>query len=99
MYPFQIKPSQKRPIRTLGARVASLAMLTAMLSAAAHGQFRASIQGTVTDPDGSTIAGANLTLIDLDTNRTLTATSKRSLPTTSSSPPSPPDSSNKSLMD
>jgi len=78
MYPFQIKPSQKRPIRTLGARVASLAMLTAMLSAAAHGQFRASIQGTVTDPDGSTIAGANLTLIDLDTNRTLTATSNAS---------------------
>ncbi len=44
-------------------------------SGVAHAQFRASIQGTVTDPTGAVIPNATLTLRDLGTNRTLTATS------------------------
>ncbi len=52
--------------------------IAALCTTAAHAQFRASIQGTVSDPDGSVISGANLTLTDLETNRTLTATSNAS---------------------
>ncbi|WP_263366739.1 carboxypeptidase regulatory-like domain-containing protein [Edaphobacter bradus] len=38
-------------------------------------QFRASIQGTVLDPDGAVIPGATITLKDNDTNNTRTTTS------------------------
>ncbi len=44
----------------------------------ANAQFRASIQGTVTDPDNAVIAGAQLSLKDNGTNKTLTATSDAS---------------------
>ncbi len=44
----------------------------------AHAQFRASIQGTVSDPEGAVIPGATLTLTDTDTGRVLTATSNSS---------------------
>src|SRR5258708_20282010 len=38
-------------------------------------QYRASIQGVVTDPAGAAVSGATLTLTNLDTNLQLTATS------------------------
>src|SRR6266436_800577 len=38
-------------------------------------QYRASIQGVVTDPAGAVVSGATLTLTNLDTNLQLTATS------------------------
>ncbi len=41
----------------------------------AHAQFRASIQGTVTDPTGALIPNAQVTLTDNGTNATQTATS------------------------
>ena len=41
-------------------------------------QFRASIQGTVTDPTGAVVSGATLTLVDLGTSKTITATSNAS---------------------
>jgi Carboxypeptidase regulatory-like domain len=47
-------------------------MLTATLAVA---QYRASIQGVVTDPEGAVIAGASLTLTDLSTNFKWTAAS------------------------
>src|SRR5580704_16184442 len=47
-------------------------MLTAALGSA---QFRGSIQGTVTDPQGAVIPGATLTLTDLSTNHKWTAKS------------------------
>jgi hypothetical protein len=37
----------------------------------ARAQFRTSIQGTVTDPQGAVIPGATLTLVDLATNETV----------------------------
>ncbi|HXE32459.1 MAG TPA: TonB-dependent receptor [Verrucomicrobiae bacterium] len=50
-----------------------LASMTVVLCSA-HGQYRASIQGVVTDPQGSIVSGATVTLKNLDTNQTLTAT-------------------------
>jgi hypothetical protein len=47
-------------------------LFTASLSQA---QFRASIQGVVTDPQGAVVSGASLTLKNEQTNQTLTATS------------------------
>lgn len=47
-------------------------------TAAAHAQFRASIQGTVTDPTGALIPGATITLTNTDTNHVSTATSTAS---------------------
>src|SRR5258708_7456274 len=41
-------------------------------------QYRASIQGVVTDPAGAAVSGATLTLTNLDTNLQLTATSDES---------------------
>ena len=46
--------------------------------AVSHAQFRASIQGTITDPQGAVIPGATITLTDTGTNRILTATSNGS---------------------
>ncbi|HEY4355099.1 MAG TPA: carboxypeptidase regulatory-like domain-containing protein [Acidobacteriaceae bacterium] len=57
-------------------RQISLALLGGVLCAsAAHAQFRTSVQGTVTDPDGAVIPGATLTLKDLGTNQTTVRTS------------------------
>src|SRR5580704_10878190 len=51
--------------------------LTLILSFCAlptYAQYRASIQGVVTDPDGASVSGATVTLKNLGTNQTLTAT-------------------------
>ncbi len=56
-----------------------LAPVAAVLFAgSAHAQFRASIQGTVTDAQGGVIPGATLTLTDTETGKTLNATSNAS---------------------
>jgi hypothetical protein len=54
-----------------------LASMTVILCSA-HGQYRASIQGVVTDPQGAIVSGATVTLKNLDTNQTLTATTNDS---------------------
>jgi hypothetical protein len=58
------------PWTTIGPIAAM--MLTGML---AHAQFRASIQGTVTDPGGAAIPGASLALTDTTNNYTQSAKS------------------------
>jgi hypothetical protein len=40
----------------------------------AQAQYRASIQGVITDPQGAVIPGATVTLTDTQTNRTMTST-------------------------
>jgi len=59
----------KISLRVLGL----LACMTVVLCSA-HGQYRGSIQGVVTDPQGGAVSGATVTLKNLDTNQTLTAT-------------------------
>lgn len=64
----------RSPLIFLGSRLWSaflLATLAALLLPAAHAQYRTSIQGTVTDPDGAVIPDATLTLVDLATNETV----------------------------
>lgn len=55
-----------------------LAILFSLCAVTAHAQFRASIQGTVTDPQGEVVPGATLTLTDTDTNHPITAISNAS---------------------
>lgn len=55
-------------------RAIVFAVCALFVVASAHAQYRASIQGVVTDPQGATIEGATLTLKNLQTNQTLTAT-------------------------
>ena len=56
---------------------AVLAIVTCFVSVA-YAQFRTSIQGTITDPQGALISGATLTLTDTDTNHVVTAISNSS---------------------
>src|SRR5580704_15230812 len=58
--------------------VRSLVLLfgTAMLLAATtQAQYRASLRGTVTDPQGALIPGATVTLVNRDTSATMVSTS------------------------
>lgn len=64
--------------RRIGLRLAFAAAGLALFSVPALAQFRASIQGTVADPEGGVIPGATLTLTDVDTNRVMTTTSNDS---------------------
>src|ERR1700692_4210728 len=60
--------------RRIGISVFLLVIATYPL-VSAHAQFRASIQGTVSDPTGAGIPGATLTLTNLGTAKVLTTTS------------------------
>ena len=69
-------------IIVLGAGVCLMALV-------AHAQYRASIQGVVSDPTGAVVAGANVTLTDTATNQKLTTvTSSGGVYTFNALPPS-----------
>ena len=72
------RSSLHRRLRRISLEAGLAASGLALLAAPASAQFRASIQGTVTDSTGAIIPNATLTLLDTDTNRTLTATSNDS---------------------
>jgi hypothetical protein len=46
-----------------------------LLASAASAQYRASLRGTVTDPQGAAVSGAKVTLVDTNTSRTVVSTS------------------------
>jgi hypothetical protein len=46
-----------------------------LLASSASAQYRASLRGTVTDPQGAAVAGAKVTLVDRSTSRTVVSTS------------------------
>src|SRR5882762_991148 len=46
-----------------------------LLTLTAHAQYRASLRGTVIDPQGNVVVGATVTLTNTDTNATLVSTS------------------------
>src|SRR6267378_1148980 len=51
-----------------------LVLILSLYAVSTYAQYRASIQGVVTDPDGANVSGATVTLKNLETNQTLTAT-------------------------
>lgn len=59
----------------LFARTTVFVVCTLFFMAAVHAQYRGSIRGTVTDPQGAVVAGATVTLLNTDTNLTMTAQS------------------------
>ena len=72
--------SNHQSIQKTGFTLLGLLALIAicLLPPQAMAQFRASIQGTVTDPTGAIIPGATVTLTDNSTNHTSTTTSSGS---------------------
>ena len=62
-------------IRFLARVTFACVAILLLMAVSANAQFRASIQGTVTDPDGAVIPGATLSLKDNGTNHVITATS------------------------
>ena len=65
-------------IRRLAFEAGFAASGLALIATPASAQFRASIQGTVTDPQGGVIPNATLTLLDTDNNHSTSATSNES---------------------
>ena len=59
----------------LAVHVALLVVCTICFTTIAHAQYRASLRGTVSDPQGAAIPGAKVTLVNTDTNSTLVSTS------------------------
>ena len=59
--------SALRAVSTVACIILSAAM--------AHAQYRASLRGTVSDPQGAVIAGATVTLVNTDTNHVMVSTS------------------------
>src|ERR1700677_277528 len=55
--------------------ICALAVMSLCLSSTAFAQYRTSIQGVVTDPQGEVVPGASLTLTDIGTNETQVRTS------------------------
>jgi hypothetical protein len=56
-------------------RLTLAAILLVVFASALHAQYRASIQGVVTDPEGAIIPGAKATLTNLETGKSQDATS------------------------
>ena len=56
-------------------RAIFLTLVTVLLATAAHAQYRASIQGIVTDPQGEAVVGATVTLQNDETGQKYTTTS------------------------
>ena len=83
MQPIDFKNvlSPLRSGRSLPAMIAwwpAALLLLTLFAVPAHAQYSASLQGNVADAQGALIPGADVTLIDKETNRTLQTTSNNS---------------------
>ncbi len=58
--------------RTRWSLIPLVSLALSFAAATAHAQYRASLQGTVSDAQGGAVPGATVTLVDKDTNRTVT---------------------------
>src|SRR3954454_9045604 len=58
-------------------RLTSLVCLFPLLSTLCFAQFRASLQGTITDPQGAVVSNATVTLTSRETNITKNATTSQ----------------------
>jgi len=58
----------------LSLRALGMLACLAVVLCSAHGQFRGSMRGVVTDPQGAAVSGATVTLKNLGTNQTQVAT-------------------------
>lgn len=63
-----------RPLAQL-LRWSACLLVLALVAIPMHAQYRASLQGTVVDPQGAMVPGAHLTLTDKETNRAIAAVS------------------------
>jgi hypothetical protein len=63
-----------RTLSYLSLRAMTCVVFVALFSFAAFAQFKAGVQGTVTDSTGATVAGATVTLTNTETNQSQTAT-------------------------
>jgi Carboxypeptidase regulatory-like domain/TonB dependent receptor len=63
----------RRP--SLAVHVALLIVSIVALTALVQAQYRGSLRGTVTDSQGAAVAGATVTLVNTDTNRTMVSIS------------------------
>ncbi len=61
-------------IKIFMTRAAVCAVLVLLTAVATQAQFRANLQGTVTDPSGAVVSGATVTLLNNETSRTQTTT-------------------------
>lgn len=61
--------------QSTAVHVALLVVCACLLTTFVHAQYRGSIRGTVTDPQGAVVPGATVTLLNTDTNLSMTATS------------------------
>ena len=59
----------------LSIRFLLICTILTCLSVTAQAQFRGSLRGTLTDPQGEVVSGATVTLVDTGTNKTLVSTS------------------------
>src|ERR1700676_32733 len=59
----------------LGLRFLLLLSSLFLLTLTAHAQYRASLRGTVIDPQGNSVNGATVTLTNTDTSANLVSTS------------------------
>jgi hypothetical protein len=67
-----MKTHRNIPLSTRHSLVFLLSMFTLLCLPArfAHAQYRAGLQGTVTDPTGAVVPGAAITIVDKETNQT-----------------------------